>query len=188
MLNLYKSGTKLSCLHWRANTAQHSVSLCSMHYDGLLQGNENCLTDIMFTTEEMIQAIDELDSYAATADEEIPADILKGCKDALYIPLTMLWKWSMASGNLPPRLKEQFITPVYEKWAKTDLGKGNQKNTGCPLTHLEENDLLTDTQHGFRKGRSCLTQLLQHYEEINNLVHGYETDVLTALLKLCESI
>ena len=47
------------------------------------------------------------------------------------------------------------------------------------VSYLEENGIISDTQHGFRKGRSCLTQLLQHYDEIlNNLNSGYETDVL----------
>ena len=41
----------------------------------------------------------------------------------------------------------------------------------------EEHNLLADTQHGFRTGRSCLTQISQYYDEIlNNIVNGYETD------------
>jgi hypothetical protein len=44
---------------------------------------------------------------------------------------------------------------------------------------LESNKLLSLTQHGFRKGRSCLTQLLQHYDSIlRNLNEGFETDVI----------
>ena len=34
------------------------------------------------------------------------------------------------------------------------------------VTHLEENNILSSTQHGFRQGRSCLTQLLHHYDNI----------------------
>ena len=32
------------------------------------------------------------------------------------------------------------------------------------ITFLEENDLLTDTQHVSHSGRSCLIQLLWHYD------------------------
>ena len=47
------------------------------------------------------------------------------------------------------------------------------------VVHLETNNLLSGTPHGFRKGRGCLTQLLQHYDEIlNNLNNSDETDVL----------
>ena len=44
---------------------------------------------------------------------------------------------------------------------------------------LEENQLLTCKQHGFRKGSSCLTQRLKHYDVIlSNLLAQNETDVI----------
>ena len=47
------------------------------------------------------------------------------------------------------------------------------------MTFLEDNELLSSTQHGFRQGRSCLTQLLHHYDNIlRNLCDGAVSDVL----------
>ena len=47
------------------------------------------------------------------------------------------------------------------------------------VVYLESNALLSSNQHGFRKRRSCLTQLLRHYDEIlQNMNAGYETDVI----------
>ena len=47
------------------------------------------------------------------------------------------------------------------------------------VTYLEDNYILSSNQHGFRKGRSCLTQLLDHYDNIlKNLNSGSETDVI----------
>ena len=47
------------------------------------------------------------------------------------------------------------------------------------VVYLESNALLSGNQHGFHKRRSCLTQLLQHYDEIlRNINAGYETDVI----------
>ena len=44
-------------------------------------------------------------------------------------------------------------------------------------SYLECNDLLSKFQHGFRKGKSCLTQLLKHLENIIvNLMSNAETD------------
>ena len=34
------------------------------------------------------------------------------------------------------------------------------------MEHLEENDLLTKDQHGFRKGKSTLSELLEYQERI----------------------
>lgn len=36
------------------------------------------------------------------------------------------------------------------------------------VKHLEENDLISSFQHGFRTGRLCLTQLLEYFEELED--------------------
>ena len=44
---------------------------------------------------------------------------------------------------------------------------------------LEEHNILSSKQHGFRKGRSCLTQLLKHFDNILlNLQKGDDSDVI----------
>ena len=46
------------------------------------------------------------------------------------------------------------------------------------MTHLEENNLLSDNQHGFRKKRSCGSQLILLVDELaKNMSKGKETDV-----------
>ena len=45
--------------------------------------------------------------------------------------------------------------------------------------HLEVNLKINESQHGFRKNRSCLTQLLQHYENIlKGLENGENVDTV----------
>ena len=47
------------------------------------------------------------------------------------------------------------------------------------VKYLESNKLLSNKQHGFHKGRNCLTQLLKHYDTIlNNYLNDTETDVI----------
>ena len=44
---------------------------------------------------------------------------------------------------------------------------------------IEENELLCNNQHGFRSGRSCLTQLLSHFDDIMlGLTKGADTDAI----------
>ena len=44
---------------------------------------------------------------------------------------------------------------------------------------IEENNLLNANQHGFRSRRSCLTQLLENYDKILNMVEmGNNVDVI----------
>ena len=47
------------------------------------------------------------------------------------------------------------------------------------VVFFEENNLFNNGQHGFRKGRSCLSQLLIHYEDLLNIVgRGKNADVI----------
>ena len=38
------------------------------------------------------------------------------------------------------------------------------------VTRLEENDIITNKQHGFRKNRSCLTNLVEYLDDLVNAV------------------
>ena len=38
------------------------------------------------------------------------------------------------------------------------------------VRHLEDNHLITDSQHGFRKGRSCLTNLLEFLDKVTGCI------------------
>ncbi|KAL8578933.1 hypothetical protein ACOMHN_001895 [Nucella lapillus] len=47
------------------------------------------------------------------------------------------------------------------------------------MEHLETNEILCHQQHGFRKIRSCETQLLELVEELtSNMVDGLQTDMV----------
>ena len=47
------------------------------------------------------------------------------------------------------------------------------------MAHLERNNILSDSQHGFRKKRSCETQLLVTIHEISNrLAKGQQVDII----------
>ena len=47
------------------------------------------------------------------------------------------------------------------------------------IDYLESNNKITDSQHGFRSGRSCFTQLLDHVDSIlKNLQENKEVDVI----------
>ena len=47
------------------------------------------------------------------------------------------------------------------------------------VTYLEGNELICETQHGFRKNRSCLTNMLDFFEAVAGEVdRGEPVDVL----------
>ena len=150
------------------------------------------LSNITFERKDIIDAIDEIKVDSATSDGEIPARILKGCKEPLSHALYILWKKSMETSLIPPCYKEQSITPIHKKGSKTDPGNYRPVSLTSHVIkvfervvrkrlvdYLESNNLISSKQHGFRKGRSCLTQLLQHMDFIlDNYQDDAETDVI----------
>ena len=150
------------------------------------------LSSIDFNKDDIVSAIDEISVDSATSEGEIPAKILKACRQPLAQALLILWKSSFDTGVIPMVYKEQFITPVYKKGNKTDPAnyrpisltshviKIFERVVRKRLVHyLEKNNLFSSKQHGFRKGRSCLTQLLQHMDYLlENFLENSETDVI----------
>ena len=44
------------------------------------------------------------------------------------------------------------------------------------VNFIKDNSILCDNQHGFRSGRSCLTQMLSHFDDIMlGLLNGHDT-------------
>ena len=75
-------------------------------------------------------------------------------------------------GSLPPNYRPISLTAheikLFERILRAKM-----------VEFLESNNLLSCQQHGFRKGKSCLTELLKQYDEIlNNFLKQNETDVI----------
>jgi len=137
------------------------------------------LSDICFTEDDIVSALKELNPYSATPDGDIPARILTSCKENIAVPLMLMWKKSFDEGVIPPSLKTQYITPIYKKGSRTEAANYRPVSITSHLiktfervirkhlvSYLEGNGLMSDGQHGFRKNRSCLTQLIQHVDDI----------------------
>ncbi len=118
--------------------------------------------------------------------------MLTACKEQLAEPLTLLWSESFGRGYIPDVLKTQFITPIFKKGDRTDPANYRPVSLTSHVIktfervfrkhlvkHLEESVLISDNQHGFRKKRSCMTQLLNHVEQIyQSLNDDHEVDVI----------
>ena len=87
--------------------------------------------------------------------------------------LTLIFQASYDQGQFPDDLKRANVTPLYKKGDKSKAANYRPvslTSTCCKIMEhivhshlmkfLESNKILSDHQHGFRKRRSCETQLL----------------------------
>ena len=130
--------------------------------------------------------------HSASGPVDFPAIVLKRCKATLAAPLYQLWRSSLDSGIIPQYLVSQKIVPVFKKGSKTEAQNYRPVSLTSHvikifervmrkfLVHwLEANNLLSKHQHGFRKSKSCVTQLLAHIDSIlNMLMEGANADVI----------
>ena len=158
---------------------------------GISCSNPN-IADIEFSKEDIESAIDEIDRDAATTENEIPASVLKECKNTSSYPIYLIWKISFDTETIPSDMKIQSINPIFKKGDKSDPSNYRPISLTSHLikifervvrhkivSHLEANNRLSRNQHGFRKGRSCLTHLLKHIDDvIQSILNGNEHDVI----------
>ncbi|XP_076049045.1 uncharacterized protein LOC143029837 [Oratosquilla oratoria] len=76
--------------------------------------NKNCLNDIEFTSEDIIEASIELKPNSAAAPDNLPAVFLKKCKKAIATPVSIIWRKSVKEGTIPSALKEGLITHIFK--------------------------------------------------------------------------
>ena len=123
-------------------------------------------------------------SSAAGADELHPA-LLKACADQLAYPMLLVFRLSLAEGRLPVLWKSSLVVPIFKKGTKYDplnYRPISLTSVACKClerlinrhltTYLEDNNILTDNQFGFRAGRSTMDQLLIVYNDISLWLDG----------------
>ncbi|XP_047997328.1 uncharacterized protein LOC125234949 [Leguminivora glycinivorella] len=116
---------------------------------------------------EVRRALQTLDVNKANGPDGIPARVLKQCAPELSPVLTRLYRLSLQTRVVPKSWKLANVQPVPKKGSRADpcnyrpiaitsmLCKVMERVlNGKLLTYLETNDLLSDRQYGFRRGRS----------------------------------
>ena len=109
----------------------------------------------------------------------IPSLILKRFVSLLSGPLTAIYNKSLQSSTVPDDWKLGNVTPIYKKGVKCNPEHYRPVVLTCIpckvmesivkddiVAHIEENCLLKKSQHGFLKGRSCTTNLLEFVEKL----------------------
>ena len=99
--------------------------------------------------------------------------MVKICDESLVKPLFDIFQFSLETGNFPSYWKRGNIVPVHKKGNK-DLINNYRPVSLLPIfskiyekciydtlyNYFEGNDLFSKSQSGFRKGDSCVSQLL----------------------------
>ena len=143
-----------------------------------------------FEVSEIIKAIEDIKPNAAPGPDDIPVMLFKNCKDAVAEPIHLIWKRCFSAEEVPSLYKFSHVFPLYKKYSR--VMPTNYRPISLTshvikiferairkkmVDYLEMNDLICNRQHGFRAGRSCLTQLLHHFDdELESITNNSDFD------------
>nr|VZI30266.1 unnamed protein product [Spirometra erinaceieuropaei] len=147
---------------------------------------------VAFSVEEVRRVLSQIRHDKSPAPDGIPGLILKELSTELAKPLSTLFELSMRTGRLPSQWKTANLVPLHKggsRMAASCFRPISLTCLSCKTTEArvksaiqqfcEENNHLQDFQHGFRRGRSCLSNLLACLEIWTRaLEEGFEVDVV----------
>ena len=140
--------------------------------------------------EEISKVLSSLDVYKALGPDKMPTLVLKECAEVFAPSITAVINFSLREGVQLTNWKKANVWPIFKK--------GNSKLTEnyppisllpviskvqerCVASRLVSyiKSTLYPFQHGFQKGKRCVTQLLEVFQDIGQALDcGVETEII----------
>jgi len=128
---------------------------------------------ISFTDDDVIKAISEFKENKSAGLDEINSTYAINIKEIVAKPLRIIFNKSLEENEIPDEWKRANITPIFKKGDKSLVSNYRPVSLTilfCKVMeklikqnidrHLFLSNFHMTSQHGFRKGRSCMSNLL----------------------------
>src|SRR3989441_3177813 len=157
-----------------------------------MNGRNLELNDISIDEKKVRRTLDKLQDNKAAGVDGINSTFLKKSIDGMVIPLVKIFQESLQTGQVPKDWRVANVTALFKKGSKKELGNYRPVSLTSQIgkmserilkddlvKYLESNSLLYDSQHRFRKNKSCLTNLLEFLQVVTEgLDEGEPIDVI----------
>ena len=135
----------------------------------------------------LLKLLLNINIHKSDGPDNVPGRLLKLCANELVDVYQILFQVSLDLGVVPPDWKEANVVPLFKKG---DISKPENyrpislTSLSCKLLehvvhsnimcHLDRFKVLDNAQHGFRKKRSCATQLISTLNEFADCLNKKE--------------
>ena len=150
------------------------------------------MDQIDFSIADIVKRLGNLNVNKSAGPDQLHPRVLKEVRNKIAYPIKKLFECSLNTNALPTDWRSGNITPIYKKGSKSAaqnyrpvcltsiisklLESVIRDNI---LNHFFTNNLFSNKQHGFLKGRSTVTQLLKILDEwTERLEEGGQIDVI----------
>ena len=150
------------------------------------------LETVEITEEKVRKKLEKLKPSSAPGPDKLWPRVLHKLSTVIALPLSIIYTRCLAEGTVPPDWKLANVAPIFKKGSKGSAGNYRPVSLTCVLCkvmesilrdaiveHLDRNNLLRCSQHGFMSGKSTLSNLLEYLEELTRLVdEGHSVDIV----------
>ncbi|XP_062926608.1 retrovirus-related Pol polyprotein from type-1 retrotransposable element R1 isoform X1 [Mobula hypostoma] len=161
----------------------------------------NCCNDLQQTEKlehvdikkgDVLELLESIKLNKSPGPDEIYPRLLCEAREEIAEPLAMIFASSMGMGEVPEDWRVADVVPLFKKGNRDSpgnyrpvsltsvVGKLMEKILrGSIYEHLERYNMIRNSQHGFVKGRSCLTSLIEFFEDVTKHIdEGRAVDVV----------
>jgi len=134
--------------------------------------------------------LSDLDVHKSMGPNGMHPRVLRELADVVAEPLS-IFERSWRTGEAPEDWRKASVTPIFQKGKKEDPGNYRPVSlTSIPgkvmeqlileiIKQVKEKKVISSSQHGFTKGKSCLTNLIAFYDGMTSWVDkGRRVDVV----------
>ena len=146
-----------------------------------MAGNFPTMPDIQITENGVAKLLHNLNPHKAAGPDNIIPRVLKELSSEVSSILTLIFRKSYDTGDVPNIWKTAFVCPFFKKGKKFDAINYRPVSLTCIackimehiitssiMTHADQHQIQNPLQHGFRKELSCDTQLVEFIDDITN--------------------
>ena len=144
------------------------------------------LSDIEVSPELVERKLHALNPASAPGPDDIHPHVLREARHSLCRPLSLIYRRSLDTGEIPREWSLGRIVPIHKKGDRQDPGNYRPvslTSVTCKvleslirdelLQHLGDSELLSYSQHGFRPKRSCNTQLVEVLDDWSKALESH---------------
>ena len=177
-----------------ASAFANVYNLQSIHESGttMHQMAHSRMSPIDIQLRDVLLILESLDPNSAAGIDHIHPMLLRSCASQLAYPLYKIFCLSLQECKLPGSWKVSRVTPIFKKGSKyvpLNYRPVCLNSVPCKCLerliakklseYLEENNILSEHQFGFRAGRSTVDQMVLVYDSISKWYdEGYVTDLI----------
>ena len=137
------------------------------------------LPNINVTPKGVEKLLSGLNPHKASGPDELPTRLLRETSEQITPALTLVFQASLHQGTTPSDWNKATVTPIFKKGDKSkpsNYRPVSLTSVCCKvLEHIihssimrffDQHNILSDMQHGFRKSRSCESQLILTIQDL----------------------